>query len=420
MPQAALAIRDAAVLRALCTKDGWATYSPQVMQVLWTSTVLQIAYGYLAEMHRVVPHDFTPAEFRQYVTGVVGDESKLAEIEGLLGSMEQAPAIDNDVLREAVAQTVSRTLAMQAAKDIFKNHQRPDFVPAEALDLLSRSHDLVSRSSSTAISGYLDSEMPDPESDRPGRCSLFLSPKLDEALRGGPAAGEVVVFLAGPKKGKSSVIARVGAMNALAGMKVLDITLEISKEMRMRRYDSAYTGLDYDGLVANPHVVAGARRKVTEAGGDVTFVDWQYEEHSPSEILPIAKQYGPFDIIILDYLELMIPDQTKAYARKEQRHLLSKLGKDIRGIAKQLEIPIVTAWQVNRMGSREDQVTEQDISESWDIVKHVDAIIGISRNREEKKNKRLRIHTVLQRLSEKEASVTYEADLERMKLEEIV
>jgi hypothetical protein len=243
---------------------------------------------------------------------------------------------------------------------------------------------------------------------------------LDQALRGGIAAGEVLVFLAGPKKGKSSVIAKVGAANALAGQRVLDVTLEISKEMRMRRYDSAYTGLDYDGLLENPDMVRTARKRVEGAGGGVTFVDWQYEEHSPSELLPIVEQHGPFDLIILDYLELMIPDQTKTIARREQRHLLSKLGKDIRGVAKQLQVPVVTAWQVNRLGAGEDTVTERDISESWDIIKHVDAVFGISQSGEEKRNGLLRIHTTdAIRLSTRQVSVTFRADLERNQLEEL-
>jgi hypothetical protein len=390
------------------------------MRVLWTSTTLQIAYGYLDEMHKAVPHDFTPGEFRQYVTGVVGNEDKLKEISGLLDSMERAAPIEDAVLRAAVQQTVSRNQAVQAAKLILRDHQKPDFSLDEPLDLLTRSHELISRSNGVLISSYLDSHMPDLEMDRPGLRPLRLSPKLDAATRGGAAAGEVILFLGGPKKGKSTVLSRIGAMNALAGCRVLDITLELNKEMRMRKYDSAYTGLGYDGLVENPHMVETARNRVREAGGDVVFVDWQYDERSPSEILPIASAYGPFDLIVLDYLELMVPDQTKAYGRREQRHLLSKLGKDIRGVAKQLQLPIVTAWGTNRQGYGEDQAVEQYISECWDIIKHVDAVFGISRSREEKNNGIIRIHTTdAMRLSGKAASVSFRVDMDSNQWEEL-
>lgn len=414
-------IRDAAVLRALCTKAGWHTYLPQILKVLWTSSVLQIAHSYLEELHKAVAHDFTPQEFRQYVVSVVGDEDRLAEIKGLLDSMESAPEISGDVLREAVNRCVSRNLSLQAAKDILTKVQKPDYDPSEPLKLLTQATDIVTVPDSAAVSDYLSSGMPDPEVDRPNKCSLYLGTKLDDALRGGPAAGEVVLFLAGPKKGKTSVIAHVGAKNALhAGKRVLDITLEISKELRMRRYDSSYTGMDYEGLVRHPQIVERARQSVADAGGSVTFVDWQYEEHSPSEILPIVAEYGPFDLLILDYLELMIPDRTKAYARREQRHLLSKLGKDIRGVAKRLALPVVTAWQVNRFGNQADQVTENDISECFDIVKHVDAIIGMSRSSEEKRQNLLRIHTTdAIRLSTRSVSTTFRADLERNQFEEM-
>lgn len=412
-------IRDAAVLRALCTKAGWHTYSPQIMRVLWTSTVLQVAYGYLKELHDRVPGDFTPVEFRVYVASVVGEGDKLDEITGLLDSIEGAPEIQGDVLREAVRQCVARNLAMGAANKVFVGHAKPDFDPSEALGLLQESTDLVTRPNDLLIADYLNSSMPDPERDRPNKCPLYISPKLDRALRGGAAAGEVVIFLGGPKKGKSSIIAQVGAKNALHGKRVLDVTLEISKEMRMRRYDSAYTGLDYDGLVAHPDLVAAARDRVREANGGVTFVDWQYEEHSPSELLPIVEEYGPFDLLILDYLELMVPDQSKTYGRREQRHLLSKLGLDIRAVAKRLQIPVVTAWQVNRTGNQEDQVTEHDVSECWDIIKHADAVFGISRSREEKLQNRLRIHTTdAIRLSTEPVSVSFLTDMERNQLEE--
>jgi hypothetical protein len=153
--------------------------------------------------------------------------------------------------------------------------------------------------------------------------------------------------------------------------------------------------------------------------GSVKIVDWRDNEHSPSEIGPIVKRHGPIDLVILDYLQLMVPDRTQNLNRWERRHLYSKLGRDIRDIAKQVEAPVLTAWQTNRKGAEADTVTEFDVAECWDIVQHADVLLGISTSPNERKLRRLHIHPLLQRYSQATGNVEYIEDFERNQLREV-
>jgi len=410
--------RDAGLFRALCTKEDWAYYNAAIMAVAWPKTDLQILYGYMADLHKVTDADYTPADLSAYIESVARDE-KLAGLRGVLDAMHAASPMDRSIMQHSVRQFTARQLAFKAAQDIAATHTDPErFNPGRARELLERATEVYAGRSESQVLDWLHSGLPDVTQDRPNRCPLGLSPRLDAAMAGGPAAGELCVFLAGPKKGKTSLLALCGLSNARAGRTVLHVTLEVGKEMARARYDAGLTGLDYETMCLNPQVVESARKSIAGAGGAVHIVDWQYEEHSPSELIPLVRRYQP-NLVIVDYLELMIPDQTKSFSRKEQRHLYSKLGKDMRGTAKMLGVPVVTAWQVNREGSQADVTKETYVSECWDVIKHADSIIGISCTDEERNNHMIRVHTILQRFSEQRCSVRFRADFGCNTLKEI-
>jgi len=413
-------VLEASVFRALLTYSGWTTYHVLVESGLWNKSLFRDMYEFLRGMHTGTKQDFTIDEVRAYIYSVVQLEEKADEYSVLLQELEEAPELSGTALRQCVNQFASREKAVEAAKYIWTNQYEPDFDPAEAAGLIQDSLKLHSNIKVPPTENYLTSPLPDLKRDRPNLNPLRLSDRLDRAIGGGVAAGELLIFLAAAKKGKTSVLSLVGVRAALAGRKVLHVTLEVSKEMLGRRYDSALTGLNYKGLVSAPGVVAAARKRIEAAGGIVHITDWQYEEHSPSDLFQVVEDAGDVDLLIMDYLGLMIPDRTKAAARREQRHLFSKLGKDMRGVAKQLNLPVVTAWQINRMGANEDKVKEEHAAESWDIVGHADVLAGIVRSKAEIKNKKMRIHTVLSRYSEQSAMVDFHADLERNQLTEVM
>ena len=412
-----LKTRDAAIFKALCRRKHWLKYGVAVREVLWVNTDLRRLYQHLAKLYELAEgRNLTLEEVRVYVDAVEGADSSLSD---LVSTFVESPEISESVLREAVRQSISRSLSVQAAEQIIANHLSPDFDSRIAHDLLTKALEAATTDADAGrVLDLVDSGSPNLNLDRPNLCSLGLGSKLDYLIGGGVAASELCIFLAGPKRGKTSLLSYIGAQAGLRGQRVLHITLENPPQMTCRRYDSALTGLDYQELLVNSHVLPAQRARITKAGGFVKVVNWQYEERSPAEIIPIARQYD-INIVILDYLQLMIPDRSKAYARKEQRHLFSKLGKDICRAGAELRVPMLSAWQSNRIGALADTVSEYDVSESWDIMQHASSVVGISATRQEKMDGVHRLHTLLLRYNNKLGSVRYKTNLDRNQWEVI-
>ena len=410
--------RDASLFHALCTKDGWQQYAPKVVQVAWPKTDLKLLYGYMQRLHETTDGDYTPQDIAAYVESVCRDE-RLGGLQLVLREMQDTKPMAPKLLRAAVNEFVARQHVHKAAQYAAQHHDKDDFELGKIVDMVRAAEEVYEGVADERGQDYASAPLPNEDIDRPGKCPTGLSEKLDWGLAGGPAAGEFVVFLAGAKKGKTTVLSRIGWENAMRGKSVLHVSLEVNKEMLRARYDSAGTGMDYGTLCMNHRLIERARAKIAAAGGRVVHWDWQYEDHSPSELIPIVKQWGPFDLLILDYLQLMVPNRTGSMRRLDQRHLMSQLGKDLRGVLKHLGLPCYTAWQVNREGDGRDTVMKHDINECWNIVQHADFVVGISRGEEEERNGLLRIHTLVQRFREAHVGVKFKFDMERNQLEEI-
>jgi hypothetical protein len=81
-----------------------------------------------------------------------------------------------------------------------------------------------------------------------------------------------------------------------------------------------------------------------------------------------------------------------------------------------LDMPIVTAWQVNREGARKTDalLSKEDISESWDVVMIADQIIGLNQNDAERQSKRMVVNIIKQRESTERSAYTLYCDLDRL------
>lgn len=408
---------DAAVFKALLQHKRWKRCGHAVREVLWTNTNLRTLYGYLSDLHARTTTDLGIDEVRVYLESVRPPGDALVS---LVEEYAGAPDINDEVLNESIREATTRGLAIKAAKGILETCMQPHFDPTVAHSILGDAVEAAATdANSSRILNLSDAGVPSFTVDRPNICSLGLGSKLDAAVGGGVAASELCIFLAGPKRGKTSLLSFIGTQAALRGQRVMHITLENPPQMCARRYDSALTGLDYHGLISNQHMLKPAHARIEEAGGSVHIVNWQYEERSPGEILPLVSEVGGIDVLIIDYLQLMLPDRSKMFSKREQRHLFSKLGKDMCRVGAELHIPTISAWQVNREGSQAETVNEHDISESWDILQHASAAIGISMNREEFLQGVVRLHTLRARYNATPASVKYNVNLDRNQFTEV-
>lgn len=407
---------QAQTLRTLMRTEEWERYSGVIEIDMLSGSESRALYEAIRSLHSDREANISFGELTVYFESRYGEGQKLDSLLEAVNYVKSAEDLEEQALDQAIRKFASRQLSAQAAKYIATNMGSGSLDPAVALALCQRAVD-ITESVASEVMDIHEADLPGESDDRPNLCSMGISSKLDACIGGGIAAGELAVYLAPPSRGKTSYLCKTGAEAALAGKHVLHITLEISRRRALRRYDCAITGRRLVDLKENPHLVANARKRMADAGGKVYIKDWSYADVTPNKVKGLVKgmraQGKRIDMVVIDYLELMQPDK-EGWSRDEHRHMLGRLGKQTRSMSVSLDCPVITAWQGNRASTSKHTIDESDVSESWDIIKHADLIIGLNQNQEELREHRLRVNIIKQRESTDRKTFILWSDLNRM------
>jgi len=421
------------VLRALLTKSGWARFSNLVQVDSFESNEYRRIYQHIERLHGTTESDLTMSLLWADVDLQYIQKPDLREELGLvLDRLEAQESVPADGLETLVKKFLQRSMAWNIAEYVSNNADKPEFSIDALVDLGQRAVEIGNRVSQTVVSIFESPLSGSPDSRRIAN-SLGVSRQLDVSLRGGVAGGELCLYLAGPSVGKTSYLCRTGAAFAERGLNVFHVTLEINARKVFNGYDRAWTSRTTDELETpeGQEAVKSARASVRAAGGHVWVADWSYLGISANDVGAEFRQLSASrcgdgllgkddcqcgqprraDLIIIDYLELMQPNKIPG---KEMRQAFKMIGQDVRSLARNLDIPICSAWQVNRAGSDVMLLSKKDVSESWDIVKIADIILGLNQTDEQLRNRRLILNIIKQRESTSRDMFELVSDLDRM------
>lgn len=402
------------VLRSLMTKDSWDAFSDLINEETFTNSSACALYKHLAELHQAIPGDLHPINLvldieASYSAG----NSRRQELTELAKLVGESPLVPVEGVTRFVRKFIQREAAYRTAMYISTRADTDGFSIDHAAGLLQSAVE-IGPSLDARVIAFSDASLPGEHDERVSVCSLGLSSELDCVLAGGVGAGELLVFLAPPARGKTSYLWKVATSAAQQGMNVLGVTLEISARKCVRRIDQALTHLTRDELIERSSAVRAARRQLP---GEIWIKDWSYTgvtvDDIRAQIMRMRQRGQEVNMLMVDYLELVRP---KVHNRNSERHNYARVTEDMRALAVELNLPVITAWQVNRKGSDQYMVSEQDISESWDTVKIADIILGLNQSREECADKIMRINVIKQRESTSRPQVYVYSDLDRMKI----
>jgi len=250
---------------------------------------------------------------------------------------------------------------------------------------------------------------------------------LDRFLNdGGPTRGEVVCFMAPTGVGKSIALVNSGIANYRMGFKVLHITLELSEQKTKRRYMGALTG---EQIIRRQQKKSEIERKLTAQkntyGDDLLIYEYPPDEITVDTIYALIKRlrrverWNP-DVVILDYLELM--NSRKAEYNKEEYKRQKKVTTEVRGLAAQENVLVITATQTNRnpakQGGGEDTsggiIGLNRIAESYGKAMPIDYMISINQSPEEYNAGRVRLYIAKNRNGAYQETVRAKVDYATM------
>lgn len=205
--------------------------------------------------------------------------------------------------------------------------------------------------------------------------------ELDEKLRGGLAGGQMVIVAARPGVGKSTLavdIMRDGCIRH--GKNAVFFSLEMSRKELITRIMSAENSIRLDAF--------DKRRvpedKMRQIQNSLNQVGGLYIDDSPNmtmvDIRAKARQLNKrhrLDLIVIDYLQLMSSGK-KIESRQNE---VSEFSRQIKLLAKELDVPIIAVCQLNRgVESRDNPIPKvSDLRESGSLEQDADIVCLINR-----------------------------------------
>jgi replicative DNA helicase len=202
--------------------------------------------------------------------------------------------------------------------------------------------------------------------------------------QGGLPKKTLNIALAGTGVGKSLFMCHCAAANMVAGQNVLYITLEMAEERIAERIDANLLDVTIDELKLIPKdaydkKMDRLKRKVkgklvikeypTACAGSANF------RHLLNE-LKIKKNFMP-DIIYIDYLNICMSSRIKNGANVNSYTLVKAIAEELRGLAVEHNVPIVSATQTTRSGYSSSDVGLEDTSESFGLPATADFMFAL-------------------------------------------
>jgi replicative DNA helicase len=217
---------------------------------------------------------------------------------------------------------------------------------------------------------------------------------VNELLMGGLGGGDLGIIFGNPGGGKSWMLVNLGAEAVKRGLNVAHYTLELSADYTAKRYDALFTGIDFQNLSKNRQVIDDV---VSKLGGKLIIKEFPMGKTTPQTIENHIKkcsdlQFKP-DIIIIDYVDLL-SSRRKSTDRKDE---IDDVYTAIKGMARELKMPIWTVSQVNRAGAKDDVIEGDKAAGSYNKIMIADFAMSLSRKRQDKVNGTGRIHIMKNR-----------------------
>lgn len=402
----------ATTLRSLMNRAVWMRFRHVLSTELFPNTNAVTIYTLLDTLHQTGTANVTEGALRVAMEGVSRSTDRRTELHAVIDRvMEVKPSVVKRA-DQSIRRYIARGYAEQALTHYQLNNNSPAFDFTIPAALMERARDIMQVSAGPVVAARRLGLPGDHDMVR-SAVGLGYSDELDTALSGGVGRGELAVLLAPPARGKTSYLIAAATHAVEQGEHVLYFTLEIPQYKVCNRYYQSLTHMTYLELLTARELVDSLRKGTK---GELYIADYSGSKLTPSlvhaEVEKLRGQGTPISYVVIDYAELM--DPTTGFGRQgANSRSLGDMVKDLRRVAAHFNIPILTAWQVNRGGNDKMVFSESDISECWEVVKHADILLGLNQGPMELLYNTLRMKVLKQRESPTRPLVYLHSDMTR-------
>jgi KaiC/GvpD/RAD55 family RecA-like ATPase len=227
-------------------------------------------------------------------------------------------------------------------------------------------------------------------------------PQLDRIMYGGMSRGELVIMAGGSGSGKSLVMMNLALNFLRQGLNGVYVTLELSEELTSLRTDAMLTAMstkdirkDLDNVELKVKLAAKKsgkyRVKNLPAQSNVNAIRSYIKEVQIQTDMPI-------DFVMVDYLDLVMPVTVKV--NPNDQFIKDKyVSEELRNLAKELGVIMVTASQLNRSSVEETEFDHSHIAGGISKINTADYVFGIFTSRSMRERGKYQIQCMKSRSS---------------------
>jgi replicative DNA helicase len=213
---------------------------------------------------------------------------------------------------------------------------------------------------------------------------------FNKITKGGLPNKTLNIALAGTGVGKSLFMCHVAAATLTQGKNVLYITMEMSEERIAERIDANLLDVPIDQLenLSKEMLLGKVSTIASRTNGKLIIKEYPTGQANTSHFrallneLKLKKNFKP-DIIFIDYLNICASSRMKGMGGSINSYSYIKaIAEEIRGLAVEFNVPIVSATQTTRSGFSNSDVGLEDTSESFGLPATADLMFALIANEE--------------------------------------
>ena len=206
---------------------------------------------------------------------------------------------------------------------------------------------------------------------------------LNEITRGGVSQKTLNVFMGSTGVGKTLVLCHCAASQLIMGHNVLYITLEMAEEKIAERIDANLLDIPINDLIihSRERYLSKIEKLKKKTNGRLIIKEYPTTSAGASHFryllreLKVKKSFVP-NIIYIDYLNLCTSTRASLKNGNSYNYIKS-IAEELRGLAVEEKVPIVSATQVNRQGFKSSEIGMENTSDSFGLPFTVDLLLGI-------------------------------------------
>ena len=312
------------------------------------------------------------------------NETTLKEVSHLIGCLDDTPVEYEWLLNTTEKWCRDRAIYLALLESIGiadgnNEKKTPDAIPSILSDALAVSFD-----NHVGHDYLLDYEERYDLYNRKETRTEFDLEYFNKITKGGLPNKTLNIALAGTGVGKSLFMCHVASSVLLQGKNVLYITLEMAEEKIAERIDANLLNVNIQSITDLPKPMFDKKvnklRKKTQ--GNLIIKEYPtasaHSGHFKALLneLALKKSFKP-DIIFIDYLNICASSRYKAGSNVNSYSYIKAIAEELRGLAVETNVPILSATQTTRSGYGSSDVDLTDTSESFGLPATADLMFAL-------------------------------------------